>query len=273
MLGVGDKYSAAFTSDAAGQLEIFWHDGHTFGMDGAQVGVFKETNQICFGGFLQGQDCGGLEAQVGFKLLGNFTDQTLERKFAEQEFRVFLIFTDFAQGNSTGAVAVGFFDTAGGRGGLAGTLGGQLFSGSLPPGGSSGGLFRAGHDRGRLGGKLEGEKKRLIFKRSSSNGWIGFRLDCRRRAWWISFRGVFAEVQACRFGCESARFHPTCCIARWCHARLVPGVALTMAVKHGLSLLLFFERGFGGCQCLFRGGPDAQSVLGRDFWRYKSTNK
>lgn len=87
----------------------------------------------------------------------------------------FLVTTDLTKGNGTGAVTVGFFDTAGGRGGFTGTLGGQLFSRSLPSGGSSGGLFRAGHDCGRLGGKLEGGsrvrgKKRLIFKRSSSDG-------------------------------------------------------------------------------------------------------
>ena len=145
MLGVGDKYSAAFTSDAAGQLEIFWHDGHTFGMDGAQVGVFKETNQICFGGFLQGQDCGGLEAQVFFEILGDLSNQTLERNFADQEPRGFLVPTDFTQGNSTGAVSVWFFDTAGGRGGFAGGFGGQLFAGCFTTGGFTCGLFCSGH--------------------------------------------------------------------------------------------------------------------------------
>jgi hypothetical protein len=135
----------AFTSDAAGQLDVFWHDGHTFGVDGAQVGVFEKTHQVSFGGFLQGQDGRTLETQVGFEVLGDFTNQTLERKFADQEFRGFLVSTDFTKGNGTGAVTVGFFDTAGGRGGFTGGFGGQLFTGCFTTGGFTGCLFCAGH--------------------------------------------------------------------------------------------------------------------------------
>ena len=36
----------AFTTDAAGQLNVLWHDGDTFSVNGAQVGVFEETDQI-----------------------------------------------------------------------------------------------------------------------------------------------------------------------------------------------------------------------------------
>jgi hypothetical protein len=134
----------AFTSDAAGQLDVFWHDGHTFGVDGAQVGVFEKTHQVSFGGFLQGQDGRTLETQVGFEVLGDFTNQTLERKFADQEFRGFLVSTDFTKGNGTGAVTVGFFDTAGGRGGFTGGFGGQLFTGCFTTGGFTGCLFGTG---------------------------------------------------------------------------------------------------------------------------------
>ena len=37
---------SAFTTDASGQLNVLWHDGHTFSMNGAQVGVFEQTDQI-----------------------------------------------------------------------------------------------------------------------------------------------------------------------------------------------------------------------------------
>ena len=30
------------------QLYVSWHDGHSSGMDGTQVGIFKESNQISF---------------------------------------------------------------------------------------------------------------------------------------------------------------------------------------------------------------------------------
>ena len=125
-------------------MDVFWHDGHTFGVDGAQVGVFEKTNQVSFGGFLQGQDGRALETQVGFEVLGDFTNQTLEGKFADQEFRGFLVSADFTKGNSTGAVSVGFFDTAGGRGGFTGGFGGQLFAGCFTTGGFTGCLLGAG---------------------------------------------------------------------------------------------------------------------------------
>ena len=39
--------------DPPGQLDVLWHDGHTLGVDGAQVGVLKQTNQVSLAGLLQ----------------------------------------------------------------------------------------------------------------------------------------------------------------------------------------------------------------------------
>ena len=44
-----------FATDTAGQLDVLWHDGDTFGVDCAQVGVLEETDQVGFTSFLQGQ--------------------------------------------------------------------------------------------------------------------------------------------------------------------------------------------------------------------------
>jgi len=41
------------SSDPPGQLDILWHDGHTLGVDGAQVGVLKQTNQVSLAGLLK----------------------------------------------------------------------------------------------------------------------------------------------------------------------------------------------------------------------------
>ena len=46
------------------------------------------------------------------------------------------------------AVPVGLLDSASGRGGLAGCLGGQLLARSLASGGLAGGLLRASHCKG-----------------------------------------------------------------------------------------------------------------------------
>ncbi len=44
------------STDAASQLDVLGHDGDTLGVDGAQVSVFKQTNQVGFAGFLQSHD-------------------------------------------------------------------------------------------------------------------------------------------------------------------------------------------------------------------------
>ena len=51
----------AFATDSTGKLDVFGHDGDTFGVDGAQVGVFKETYKVSFAGFLKGHDGRTLE--------------------------------------------------------------------------------------------------------------------------------------------------------------------------------------------------------------------
>lgn len=53
-------------------------DGDTLGVDGAQVGVLKEGDEVGLDGLLQGTDGGRLEAQVGLEVLGDLTN--LEEK-------------------------------------------------------------------------------------------------------------------------------------------------------------------------------------------------
>ena len=47
---------STFSSDSASQLDVLWHDGDSLGVDGTQVGIFKQTNQVGFAGFLEGHD-------------------------------------------------------------------------------------------------------------------------------------------------------------------------------------------------------------------------
>ena len=39
-----------FTTDTAGQLIVFGHDGYAFGMGYAQVGLFERTNWVSLRG-------------------------------------------------------------------------------------------------------------------------------------------------------------------------------------------------------------------------------
>ena len=54
--GVRSYCLSTLSTDTAGQLDILGHDGHTLGVDGAQVGVLEESNQVCLGSFLESLD-------------------------------------------------------------------------------------------------------------------------------------------------------------------------------------------------------------------------
>ena len=97
-------------------------------MDGAQVGVLEERDEVGLDGLLEGADGGRLEAQVGLEVLGDFTDQTLEGELADQELGRLLVATDFTESDGSGLVSVRLLDTAGGWGGFAGGLGGELLT-------------------------------------------------------------------------------------------------------------------------------------------------
>ena len=77
-------FLGTFTTDTSGQLDILWHDGDTLGMDSAQVGIFKKTNQVSLRSFLESHDSAALETQVSLEILSDITDQTLERQLADQ---------------------------------------------------------------------------------------------------------------------------------------------------------------------------------------------
>lgn len=44
---------SAFTTDSSGELYVLRHDGHTLGVNSAQVGVFKQTHQVGLACFLR----------------------------------------------------------------------------------------------------------------------------------------------------------------------------------------------------------------------------
>ena len=46
-------FLSTLSTDAASKLDVFGHDGHTLGMDGAQVGVLKQTNQVSLASLLE----------------------------------------------------------------------------------------------------------------------------------------------------------------------------------------------------------------------------
>ena len=55
MFVVGGAVFYALSWDSPGQLDVLGHDGDSLGMDGAQVGVLKQTNKVGLRCFLETQ--------------------------------------------------------------------------------------------------------------------------------------------------------------------------------------------------------------------------
>ena len=135
----------ALSTDAAGQLNVFRHDGDTLGVDSAQVGVLEKSNEVGLGSLLKGKNGGSLEPQVTLEVLGDLADETLEGELTDEKVGGLLVTTDLTKGHSSGTVPVGLLDASGSGGGLAGSLGGELLAGSFSSGGFTGGLLGTGH--------------------------------------------------------------------------------------------------------------------------------
>lgn len=45
-------YSESLSSNSSGELNISGHDSNSSGMDGTEIGIFEETNEVGFSSFL-----------------------------------------------------------------------------------------------------------------------------------------------------------------------------------------------------------------------------
>lgn len=70
-------------------------------MDGAEVGVLEERDEVGLDGLLQGTDGGALEAEVGLEVLRDLTDETLEGELADEELGRLLVATDLTESDGT----------------------------------------------------------------------------------------------------------------------------------------------------------------------------
>ena len=99
----------ALSPNTSGQLDILRHDRDTFGMNGAQVSVFKKTDEICLCCLLQCQDCPTGKVEPAFKVLGNLPYQSLKGKPPYQKFSRLLKLTNLTKGHSTRPIPVWLF--------------------------------------------------------------------------------------------------------------------------------------------------------------------
>ena len=139
---------STLSSDSSCQLDVLWHNGDPLGVDGTQVGVFEEADEVSLRGLLQGHDSRGLETEISLEVLGDLTDKTLEGELADEKLGALLVPTDLTESHGTGPVPMGFLDSSCGRSRLASSLGGELLAWGLATGGLAGSLLGTSHVAG-----------------------------------------------------------------------------------------------------------------------------
>ena len=141
----GGKCLSTLSTDSPGELDVLGHDGDPLGVDGAQIGILKESDEVSLAGLLESHDGGALEPQVSLEVLGDLPDQTLEGELADEKLGGLLVPPDLSEGDCSGPVSVGLLDSAGSGGGFPGCLGGQLLPGGLASGGFTSCLLGTSH--------------------------------------------------------------------------------------------------------------------------------
>ena len=73
-------------SDAACQLDIFWHDGDPFCVDRTKVSILEEAYQVCLRGLLQCYDGPTLKVNTHLaEVLGNLSHQSLKWQLPDEQ--------------------------------------------------------------------------------------------------------------------------------------------------------------------------------------------
>ena len=136
-------------------MDVLGHDGDALGVDGAQVGILEETDEVGLGRFLESHDGRALEAEVSLEVLSDLADQTLEGELADEKLRRLLVSPDLTESHGSWPVTMGLLNTSGGGGRFAGGLGRQLLPRCLSTSGFTGSLLGTSHAFGLL------EKRKL----------------------------------------------------------------------------------------------------------------
>lgn len=112
MIVVCLRFLTSLSSDAAHQLNILGYDGNPLGVDSAEIGILKETHQVGLAGFLKSHDSRALELQVGFEVLCDLADESLEEQLPDEELCAFLVATDLTEGHSLRLMMMGLLDSS-----------------------------------------------------------------------------------------------------------------------------------------------------------------
>jgi hypothetical protein len=91
-------------------------------VDGAQVGILKERDEVSLDGLLKSTDGGRLEAEIRLEVLSNLTNETLEWELADKKLGGLLVTTDLTESDGTRLITMWLLDTTSRRVRLAGSL-------------------------------------------------------------------------------------------------------------------------------------------------------
>ena len=94
--------------------KILGLNSNTLGVDGSQVGVLEERDEVSLRSLLKGADSRALEAEVRLEVLSDLTDETLEGELADEELRGLLVTTNLTKSDGTRPEAMGLLHTTGG---------------------------------------------------------------------------------------------------------------------------------------------------------------
>ena len=99
----------ALTAKTTRERHVLRLDSNALGVNRSQVGVLEEADEVCLARLLESADGRRLEAKVGLEVLSNLTNETLERKLADQKLRALLVATNFTESHRTRLVTVRLF--------------------------------------------------------------------------------------------------------------------------------------------------------------------
>lgn len=111
---IGNGHLRSLPTETAGECEVLGLNGNTFGVDGSQVGVLEQRDEVRLGGFLKGHHSGRLEPQVGLEILSDLTNEPLEGKLPDKQLSGLLVTPDFTESDGSRAEPVGLLDTTSG---------------------------------------------------------------------------------------------------------------------------------------------------------------
>ena len=144
---INEESSSSFTADPPRELNILGHDRYPLSVNRAKIRILEQTHKVRLRRLLQSRDGAALEPQIGFEVLSDLADKTLEGELADQKLGALLVLPDLPQRHGSGTEPVRLLHSSGGRSRLPRRLGCELLPRGFASGGFSRGLLGTSHLR------------------------------------------------------------------------------------------------------------------------------